>query len=198
MNPLPIIRFGVLAAVVALIGLVGFIVLGGTKKGADDFGGPFVLQASSGGTIERARLTGKPYGVFFGYTNCPDFCPTTMQELTVLMQEIDKSGQSPIAKDFRVYFISIDPARDTPALLKLYLSAFDPRIIGLTGSEAETSAVIKGFHVYAKKNGAGDTYTFDHTSSILLFDAAGKLAGTINSTEREADQKAKLTRLLRG
>ena len=196
MNTLRIIRLGAFLAIGAVFALMAFTLLfknPSTPRQNLEYGGSFSLAATSGGVIERVALLGKPYSVFFGYTNCPDFCPTAMQDITLTL---GKFGSE--AKDFRVYFISIDPARDTLELLKLYVSSFDPRIIGLTGSEADIAAVLKSFNVYTKKNGSGDNYTFDHTSSVLLFDATGKLAGTINSSEPEADQKAKLERLLRG
>jgi protein SCO1 len=193
LNLLRIIRIGAFLGIGLLVAFIAQATLFQKPKNTlSDFGGNFVLQATSGGAIERTQLLGKPYGIFFGYTNCPDFCPTAMQDMTVLLSKFGKEAQ-----DFRVYFISVDPARDTLELLKLYLSAFDSRIIGLTGSATEIASVTKSFNVYAKKNGSGDNYTFDHTSSVLLFDAKGKLAGTLNSSEPEADQKLKLERLLK-
>ncbi len=204
MKTLRIIRIVAFLAIGAVFALMASMLLfqnpntarqntSGQSLAVPDYGGSFSLNATSGGVVERATLLGKPYGLFFGYTNCPDFCPTAMQDITLLLAKFGNE-----AKDFRVYFVSIDPARDTLDLLKLYVSSFDPRIIGLTGSEAEIAGVIKSFNAYAKKNGSGDSYTFDHTSSVLLFDAKGKLAGTINSSEPEADQKIKLERLLKG
>jgi protein SCO1 len=194
LNLLRIIRITAFLGIGLLVAFIAQATLFQKPKNTlSDFGGNFVLQATSGGAIERTQLLGKPYGIFFGYTNCPDFCPTAMQDITVLLSKFGKEAQ-----DFKVYFISVDPARDTLDLLKLYVTAFDSRIIGLTGSATEIANVTKSFNVYAKKNGAGDNYTFDHTSSILLFDAKGKLAGTINSSEPETDQKAKLERLLKG
>lgn len=195
MNTLRAIRIAAFVAIGAIFALMASVLLFQSPKNTRvlaDYGGSFSLAATSGGTVERAKLLGKPYGVFFGYTNCPDFCPTAMQDMTLLLGKLGNE-----ARDFRVYFISVDPARDTLELLKQYVSAFDPRIIGLTGSEGEIANVTKSFNAYAKKNGSGDSYTFDHTSSVLLFDAQGKLAGTINSSEPEADQKTKLERLLK-
>ena len=186
---------GATLAVVGLIfaGLV-YVTLGKPQtKAVGDYGGQFTLQASSGGVVTRASLTGKPYALFFGYTNCPDFCPTTMMDLAKLMNDIGDK-----AKDFHPYFVTIDPERDTPSLLKEYLTAFDPRIVGLTGTPEEISAVVKSFKIYRKKNGSGESYTFDHTSSVLLFDKTGALAGIISASEPDADQKKKLTRLLEG
>jgi protein SCO1 len=190
---LRIIRIVAFLGIGVLVALIAQMTLFQKPKNTlFSFGGSFVLQATTGQKIERNQLIGKPYGLFFGYTNCPDFCPTAMQDITVLLAKFGSE-----AKDFRVYFISVDPVRDTPDLLKLYVSAFDPRIIGLSGNESEIASVTKSFNIHAKKNGSGDNYTFDHTSSILLFDAKGNLAGTINSSEPEADQKLKLERLLK-
>lgn len=161
------------------------------QRNPAEFGGPFTLKSSNGGTLSRASLAGKPYALFFGYTNCPDFCPTTMMDLASLM---NKEGEK--AKDFNAYFISIDPERDTQAILKEYLTAFDPRIVGLTGTPEEINAVLKAFKVYRHKNGSGDSYTFDHTASVMLFDRSGGLAGIISANEPEADQQKKLDRLL--
>ena len=184
---------GATLVIVGLIfaGLV-YMTLGKPQpKPVGDYGGPFVLQASSGGSISRDSLLGRPYALFFGYTNCPDFCPTTMMDLAQLMKDVGDK-----AKDFHPYFVTIDPERDTPELLKDYLTAFDPRIVGLTGTPEEIGAVVKSFKIYRKKNGSGESYTFDHTSSVLLFDRTGALAGIISASEPEADQKKKLTRLL--
>ncbi len=195
MNTLRIIRIAAFIAIGAIFALMASVLLFQKSKPTQtlaEYGGSFSLKATNGGTVERRKLLGKPYAVFFGYTNCPDFCPTAMQDMTLLLGKLGNE-----AKDFRIYFISVDPARDTLELLTQYVSSFDPRIIGLTGSEAEIASVTKSFNAYAKKNGSGDTYTFDHTSSVLLFDAQGKLAGTINSSEPEVDQKTKLERLLK-
>lgn len=194
MRSLLTLRFAAFAVVGLLFAGLVYVTLGRTPRSSPgDYGGPFALQASSGGVVTRASLEGKPYALFFGYTNCPDFCPTTMMDLAQLMNVVGDK-----AKDFHPYFITIDPSRDTPALLKEYLTAFDPRIIGLTGSEDEIAGVVKSFKIYRKKNGTGDSYTFDHTSSVLLFDRNGQLAGIISSTEPMEDQKKKLERLLAG
>lgn len=188
------LRGATLLVVGLIVAGLAYMTLGKPQtRAVGDYGGPFTLQASSGGTVSRASLAGKPYALFFGYTNCPDFCPTTMMDLAQLMNDVGDK-----AKDFHPYFISIDPERDTPALLKEYLTAFDPRIIGLTGTPEEINAVVKSFKIYRKKNGTGESYTFDHTSSVLLFDRTGALAGIISATEPVADQKKKLERLLAG
>ncbi len=184
------IRFIAYAAIGVLLALMVYII---PREAHAVYGGDFKLQATSGGVVERSKLLGKPYAVFFGFTNCPDLCPTSMQDMSVQLQALGN-----VAKDFRVYFISIDPARDTLELLKQYVSAFDPRIIGLTGSEPDIAAVVKSFHIFVQKKGEGENYTLDHSSSVLLFDAKGALAGTINASEPDADQMAKLKRVMGG
>lgn len=188
------LRYSVFALVALIIAGLAYVTLAQPiKPNPLEFGGSFELQASSGRTITRASLTGKPYALFFGFTNCPDVCPSTMMDLARLMEAVGDK-----AKDFHPYFISVDPSRDTPELLKTYLTAFDPRIIGLTGSEADINAVVKSFKIYRKKNGTGEHYSYDHTSSVLLFAANGELAGTISVTEPFEDQRKKLERLLKG
>ena len=182
--------FGLVGLVVAALTALLLLQLPG---GPPAYGGPFALQATTGQRLDRSSLSGRPYALFFGYTNCPDFCPTTMLDLAELM-----NAEGGKAKDFKAYFITIDPARDSADHLKAYLASFDPRIVGLTGSEEDISSIVRSFKIYRKKVGEGETYTFDHTSSVLLFDAKGGLAGLITASEPFGDQKAKLDRLLDG
>ncbi len=191
MKTLSAIRYSALALVALILSGLTYVTLAQPAKSVFEFGGSFELQATTGGTLARSALKGKPYAIFFGFTNCPDICPTTMLDLGELMKALGDK-----AKDFHPYFISIDPARDKPELLKQYLEAFDPRIIGLTGSEAEIDAVVKSFRVHRKKNGSGESYSFDHTSAVYLFNRFGELAGTVNVSEPFEDQKKKLARLL--
>lgn len=121
-------------------------------------------------------LNGKWSVVFFGYTFCPDFCPTT---LTTLGKAMDALG--PKAKDTQVVFITVDPARDTPAELKTYLSSrvFPKNIIGLTGTPAQIAQVAKGYMVFYQKEGTGPNYTMDHSTALYLMDPQGKFHGVI-------------------
>ena len=134
-------------------------------------GGPFQLVDTSGKPVDQSVLKGKWSAVYFGYTYCPDVCPTT---LTTLGGAIDRMGAR--AKDFQVVFITVDPHRDTPVQLKNYLSSAEfPRgVIGLTGSDAQVAKVAQAYKVYFQKAGTGAAYTVDHSSAIYLMDPKGQ------------------------
>jgi len=157
-------------------GLLGLAVLlagcghGAPKSAPSDIGGPFQLIDQRGARVDEHILQGKWTAVYFGYTFCPDVCPTT---LTTLAQAIDRLGGD--ARRFQVVFITVDPARDTPAQLATYLSspAFPKGAIGLTGSPAQIAAVAHAYHVYYKKAGDGPNYSMDHTSIVYLMDPTG-------------------------
>jgi protein SCO1/2 len=133
-------------------------------------GGPFHLTDQGGRPVNEAVLKGKWSAVFFGYTSCPDVCPTTLYNLA---QAIRVMGAK--AKNFQVLFISIDPERDTPAQLVAFLDnpAFPRGTIGLTGSPDDVAAAARAYHVYYKKAGTGSAYTMDHTSIVYLMDPKG-------------------------
>ncbi len=133
-------------------------------------GGPFHLTDTSGRRVNDSLLRGKWTAVFFGYTDCPDVCPTTLFNLA---QAITALG--PKAATVQVVFISIDPARDTPAQLAAFLGnpAFPKGAIGLTGSAADIAAVARAYHVYYRKAGDGPAYTMDHTSIVYLMNPDG-------------------------
>lgn len=186
-NTLRLIRFAAFGVIALLAATVGAVLLLRPAQPA------FVLTSMDGTEFDGASLVGKPYAMFFGFTHCPDVCPTTMQEVADVL---DAAG--PAAKDFRVLFVSVDPERDTPALLKSYLGSFDPRIIGLTGHRANMEALAKRNSIFFEKVGSGDSYTFNHTASVLLFDRAGALAGTFGANDTPENRLKKLQRLLAG
>jgi protein SCO1 len=160
----------------------------------DAVGGAFQLTDENGERFSSQSLAGKPFAIFFGFTHCPDVCPTTMMEMANVMQELGDS-----ARDFRVYFVSVDPARDTPELLKTYTDSFDPRIIGLTGTEDEVAATAKAFRaVYRKVPTEGDSYVMDHTALVYLMNREGRLAGTVAYGEDHQAAVDKVKRLLTG
>jgi protein SCO1/2 len=134
-------------------------------------GGPFQLVDQNGKPTTEAALKGKWTAVFFGYTYCPEACPTT---LTTLAKALDELG--PKAADVQVVFVSIDPARDTPAQLKSYLSsqAFPRGTIGLTGSAAQVAAAAKAYKVYYAKSGSGPDYAMDHSTALYLMNPRGR------------------------
>ena len=155
-------------------------------------GGPFRLTSHEGKTFTDEDLKGKPFAVFFGFTHCPEVCPTTLYDLT---QDLEALGKD--ADKMRVAFITVDPAQDTPELMKTYLASFDPRIVGLTGTEEEIAAVAKAYKVYYRKVPTESGYTMDHTATILLMDSRGEFYGTSNFQESEAVRREKLRQLIR-
>lgn len=137
-----------------------------------DYARDFALTDHNGKPRTLADFKGKVVVMFFGYTQCPDVCPTTMVELAGVMKEL-----GPLADQVQVLFVTIDPARDTQALLAHYVPAFDPRFLGLYGDAAATAKVAKEFKVfYAKVEGqTPDSYSMDHTAGSYVFDRSGKL-----------------------
>jgi protein SCO1/2 len=161
---------------------------------AVDIGGPFRLVTHKGDTLSDQDLTGQPYAVFFGFTHCPEICPTTLWEMSEALKQL-----GPDAERLRVLFISVDPTRDTPEFLDNYLQSFDPRIVGLTGSEEEIAAVGKEYRAYWEKVPTEDgDYTMNHTASIYLMDGRGQFVGTIAYGEQQSVRMEKLRKLLAG
>jgi protein SCO1/2 len=155
-------------------------------------GGPFSLIDQRGKSVTERDYLGKPTLVFFGFTNCPDVCPTTLFELTTRLGEL-----GPDADRLNIVFITVDPERDTPQQLALYLASFDPRINGLSGSPENVSAVMKHYRVYARKvplEGGG--YTMDHTATMYMMNSLGKFVGLVNYQEPDTAVRAKLRRLI--
>jgi len=161
-------------------------------SGKIEVGGPFTLTDQNGNKRSSAEFHGKYQLIYFGYSFCPDVCPTT---LGVISQALDKMGvdQNRIVP----IFITIDPERDSPSVLKNYMAAFGPRFIGFTGTPAEIAAVEKAYRVYAKKTPlAAGGYGMDHSSVIYLVGADGRLVTfydeLISPDQLEKDLKAKI------
>jgi protein SCO1/2 len=134
-----------------------------------ELGGPFTLTDQNGAKRSDGEFRGKYMLVFFGYTFCPDVCPTT---LAVMAAALDKMGSG--ADRIVPVFISVDPARDTPEVLNAYLSAFGPRFVGLTGTEEEIAGVTKAYRVYVQAHKEqGENYAVDHSGVIYLMDRSG-------------------------
>jgi protein SCO1/2 len=155
-------------------------------------GGPFHLEDQNGKPVSDEDLKGRPYLVFFGYTHCPDICPTTLFDISQVMQKLGEDADRAGA-----LFITVDPERDTPAVLKDYLSNFDPHLRGLTGDAAAVNAAIKAYRVYAKKipleNG---DYTMDHTAVVYLMDKDGRFVAPFNLKQTPEAAAAQLRRYL--
>lgn len=170
--PLAILALGL----VALIGAAAFIVSsGGEQARASAIGGPFTLTDQNGARVTEATYRGAPSIVFFGYTHCPDVCPTTLFDMSEVLKRL------PADKRVSALFITVDPERDTPAALKEYLSSFDPRISGLSGSRPETDAALKAYRVYSKKQPQENgEYSMDHSAIIYLMDKQGRFVTALN------------------
>jgi protein SCO1/2 len=174
----PLVVVAAFAASLAIGLLVTFWLLGGWSgaTGPAAIGGPFALSDASGARVTDASLKGRPSLVFFGFTHCPDVCPTTLFEMSELLR-----AMGPDADKVNAYFISVDPERDTPAAMKDYLSSFDPRLKGLTGTPDEIAKVIAGYRVYARKVPLKDgDYTMDHTALVYLMDRNGRFVAPFN------------------
>lgn len=162
------------------------------STGVATVGGPFQLTGTEGQTVSEKDLLGKPSAVFFGFTYCPDVCPTTLFELTTLAEQLGSE-----ADKLNFVFVSVDSERDGPAEMKQYLEAFDDRIIGLTGTAEQIDAVAKAYKIYhAKVPLEGGDYTMDHTASVILMDADGRFFGTMDYEEEASVMLAKLKRLI--
>jgi protein SCO1 len=182
-----------LVSALALLATV-LLLLPGPQQSASKvpIGGPFRLTSHEGRTFTDEDLKGKPFAVFFGFTHCPEVCPTTLYDLT---QDLEALGKD--ADKMRVAFITVDPAQDTPELMKTYLGSFDPRIVGLTGTEEEIAAVAKAYKIYYRKVPTESGYTMDHTATILLMDSRGEFYGTSNFQESQEVRREKLRKLIR-
>jgi protein SCO1/2 len=148
----------------------------GKSYGAAAIGGPFHLVDQDGKAVDQSVLKGKWSAVFFGYTFCPDFCPTNLQTLARAQDQLGARG-----KDFQVVFISIDPERDTPQLLKTYLGnqGFPKGAVGLTGTPAQVAEAAKVYRAYYHKAGQGPDYLMDHSSVTYLMDPQGRFVEPI-------------------
>ena len=189
---------GLFAAAVAALAAAAIYLVSAGSLGAGGspvasavaIGGPFRLTDQDGQPLGSDDLKGKPFAVFFGFTRCPEICPTTLTELATLMQKL-----GPDADRMHFVFVSLDPTRDTPEVLKQYISVFDKRIVGLTGSEPDVAAVAKSYRVFWEKvPTANGDYTLNHSASVYLMDATGNLVGTLAYQE---DMDVALTKLRR-
>ena len=162
---------------------------------AVEFGGPFTLTGADGRPFSSAEaLQGKPYVIFFGFTNCPDVCPNTLARLAGLRKRMN-AGERP----FEIVFVTVDPERDTPQAVGSYAQMFNTPIIGLTGTIAEVEQVAKSHGIYTakvKEPSAPDGYTVDHGAAALLFGKDGKFVATIAQEETDAAALAKLRRIV--
>jgi protein SCO1/2 len=187
----------VVALVVLLVVGVGawFFLADNTQDGGiGSIGGPFTLEDGNGHTVTDQTFRGRFMLVYFGYTFCPDVCPTT---LTAVAAAFDALG--PKADRVRGLFITVDPGRDTPAVVRDYAAAFSPRIEGLTGTDAQIEKVANEYRVYyapQRTATSGDNYTVDHSSILYLMDPNGRFVAPIRTDESAKQMAADIAKYL--
>jgi protein SCO1/2 len=188
-----LLALGAFTAGLVLFTAVIFIVTGRTPGPiavSSAVGGPFKLVDQDAKPITDQDMKGRPFLVFFGFTHCPDICPTTLFDISEMFRAL-----GPDAKGVRALFVTVDPERDTPPVLKDYLSSFDPRIIGVTGDAAAVASVEKIYRVYAKKVPLDDgSYTMDHTALVYLMNKDGAFVAPFNMKRRPEEAAAELKR----
>jgi protein SCO1/2 len=191
----PTFIYGVIGLLVAvlILGTGAFVWLSGGGT-ASLIGGPFTLHDGNGREVADRDFRGKYMLVYFGYTFCPDVCPTTLNEVA---DALDHLG--PKADRLQPIFISVDPKRDTPAVVKQYVLAFTPRLIGLTGTQDEIAQVAQEYRVYYAEHRTGpgaNDYTMDHSSVLYLMGPDGKFIAPIRADQPGADMAAEITKLM--
>ena len=177
----------VLVLGLALVGIAGWVSLAPrASTGIPAIGGPFTLVDETGRKVTDADFRGAPTLVFFGYTHCPDVCPTTLFDMSQVLSKLPGAKVAGL-------FVTVDPERDTPAVLKDYLSSFDPRIHGLTGDRATIDKVLKEYRVFSRKvPGKDGEYTMDHSAIVYLMDKAGNFVASFNLERKPEDSAAQL------
>ena len=162
------------------------------NRTSDKIGGPFSLTSHTGARVTEDSFKGGQTLVFFGFTHCPDVCPTTLFEVSEVLRQL-----GPDANRARALFVTVDPERDTPEMLKDYLSSFDPNLIGLTGAPDAMERMLKAYRVYYKKVPTeGGGYTMDHTALVYLMDKQGRFVAPFNLKQGSAEAAANLRRYL--
>lgn len=151
----------------------------------------WTLTDASGATVRAQDWVGRPTMAFLGFTQCPDVCPTTLSNISIWLEELGED-----AARLEVALISVDPARDMPAVLADYLSHFDPRIAGLTGEPGEVARMLADFRARAERVPTEDGYTMNHTAGVFLFRADGRFASIIDFHEDPAFALPKIRRVL--
>ena len=181
---------GSAAAALCVFYLASVVGAGHDTKTAP-IGGPFTLVDDTGATVTEKTIAGKPYVMYFGYTFCPDVCPTTLLDLSRWIKRL-----GPDADRLNYVFVTVDPERDTVQSMHAYLSSFDRRIRGYTGTPAEIAQIAKEYRVYYQKVTTEDGgYTLDHSAVLYLMGPDGKLVTVIPYQEDDTSAIAKLKNL---
>lgn len=188
------ILIGIVILMLGGFGALSYQYFQGRTTAGQSFGAPFELVDQTGAPITEAAFRGQPTVVFFGFTHCPEICPTTLFELDGWLAQMGAEGEA-----IDAYFVSIDPERDTPEVLNAYVGNVSERITGITGDPEKVNAMARSFSIYVNKVPLdGGDYTMDHTASILMLDETGDFFGTIAYGENPDTALAKLRRLATG
>lgn len=180
------------AVVLAAVGATLLFVLRPPVQGGGIGGGSYALVDQRGNAVDQSVLVGHPSLLFFGYTHCPDVCPTTMGEMAGWFEALGSEGAA-----LRAYFVTVDPARDTPEILDGYVSWVSDRITALTGPQAEIDKIVRAWAAVAERvDGEGGDYTMNHTASVYLINPQGGFEGTIAYGENQETAVAKIRKLL--
>jgi protein SCO1 len=198
--PPRIILAGALLAALVILGSAAFLALelhdnahgvSGSLLGSA-IGGPFTLVDQDGKTVANTALEGKWLLVYFGYTHCPDECPTTLNNIAIALKDLGAKRS-----EVRPVFITIDPARDTPQVLKNYVAAFGAPILALTGTTAQIAKAADAYRVYyAKHPEAGGDYSMDHSSIVYVMDPKGRFTASFTDDDTPAQMAERLQKLL--
>lgn len=188
----------------ALLALVGAIIWMGANQPATDadlrgdpsvdVGGPFSLTSDKGEAITHETLLGKPSLIYFGFTSCPDICPTELTKITAALDDLNALGIG--ADQLDTVFITVDPERDTVSQMRDYLGLFHPDIMGLTGSPEAVQQALDEYRVFSQKVPSGDSYTMNHTSIIYLMDGNGHYVTHFTMDDPAEEIVAKVQRLV--
>ena len=196
-------RFAVIAVTLAVLlivaagALLAYAIREGPKGAAGTLlartiGGPFHLVDQNGKPFSDVDLNGKWHLVFFGYTHCPDVCPTTLNELSLALEQLGKERD-----EVGVVFITVDPERDTPDILKSYIESFDAPITALTGTPAEVARAAKDYRVYYAKHPRSDGgYDMDHSAVVYVMDPQGRFTATFTPDSTPEAIASRLQKLL--
>ena len=201
MNVLKLVRYiawGVCGAVGIGIGVVTFQAIEqGTDVGqklseGGRFGVPFQLVRHDGQPVDQSLFSGKPSLVYFGFTFCPDVCPTTMNDMTGWAEAL-----GPEADELNFVFVTVDPERDTPEAMENYITSFSDRIIGISGEPDDVRKMLKGYKVYFSRVPLDDgDYTMDHSAAVYILDSQGDFAGSIPYGATQEDALVKIRKAL--
>lgn len=192
-----IVRYGLWGTVALAVAAFALFAMRQPENAAQQdskivIGGPFTMTSHLGQPVTEKDYLGQPMAMFFGFTNCPDICPTTLLRMTDLMKKL-----GPDADRLQVILVSVDPERDTPEILKSYLEQFDPRFSAMTGTPEQLADFAKGYRfVYKKVPLDGVNYTMDHSAGVYLYDAEGAFVGTLDPHENADVALEKLRRLM--